>query len=243
VRQKLFFFVNYEEQYIPGTANQSNTVLTSEAQQGIFRYQTAAGEQRTANLLQIAAQNGFPSTMDPSIAAMLAKQAQAFPAGRLTSTNDLRTQTFTWLEPSTQTFWYPTTRLDLQITPSLAWMGTWNLSGQDNQGRRQWPLPDVPVQYKFHQSYWITSTGLNWTIGSRNFNEFRYGVQHSGDTTPNRGVSFYNVNGSLNGQPLRFASLPFSLAQMIQDAAPITGRHYITTVYDTLTMLRGNHSF
>ena len=29
---------------------------------------------------------------------------------------------------------------------------------------------------------------------------------------------------------------------MVQDAAPITGRHYITTVYDTLTLLRGNHS-
>jgi hypothetical protein len=243
LRQKVFFFVNYEAQLIPGTTDFSNPVLTAEAQQGIFRYQTTSGEQRAANLLQIAAQNGFPSAFDPSVAAMLAKQAQAFPNGTLLNTNDLRTQSFTWRESTKQLFWYPTARFDLQITPSLAAMGTWNLAGQDNQGRRQWPLPDIPVQYQFHQSYWIASSGVNWTIDARNFNEFRYGVQHSGDTTPGRGVDFYAANGTLNGQPLRFTSpLPFSLSQMVQDAAPITGRHYITTIYDTLTTLRGNHS-
>jgi carboxypeptidase family protein len=245
LKQRLFFFANYEEQYIPGTATQSNTVLTSEAQQGIFRYQTATGEQRTANLLQIAATSGFPSAFDPNIQALLAKQAQAFGSGNLLSTNDLRMQSFSWLEPSKNIFWFPTTRLDLQITPSLAWMGSWNLQGENNHGRRQWPLPDIPVQFQFHESYWITSTGLNWTIGSRNFNEFRYGVQHSGDTTPGRGVEFYAPNGSLNGKFLRLNfPVPFNnLTTMVQDAAPITGRHYITTIYDTLTLLRGNHSF
>src|SRR5207302_224040 len=83
-------------------------------------------------------------------------QAQAFPNGQLVSTNDLRTQSFVWLEPSKQLFSYPTARLDLQIAPSLAWMGSWNLSGQDNQGRRQWPLADIPTQFLFHQSWWIT---------------------------------------------------------------------------------------
>jgi len=248
LKQKAFFFLNYEAQLIPGTTDYSNTVLTSEAQQGIFRYQTTTGEQRTANLLQIAAENGFRSAFDPSIAAMLAKQAQAFPAGTLVDTSDLRTQSFRWREATKQLFWYPTARFDLQITPSVAAMGTWNLAGQDNQGRRQWPLADIPVQYRFHQSWWIASSGVNWTVGERNFNEFRYGVQHSGDTTPGRGIEFYQANGTLNGQPLRFApngatpGLPFGLSQMVQDAAPITGRHYITTIYDTLTLLRGDHS-
>jgi hypothetical protein len=247
LKQRLFLFVNYEAQYIPGTQNQTNTMLTAEAQQGIFRYQTATGEQRTASLLQIAAKNGFQSTLDPTMAAMFAKQAQGTTAGQ-TSPIDLRTQLFTWLEPSKTLFWYPTTRLDLQISPNLAWMGTWNLAGQDNQGRRQWPLPGIPVQYMFHQSYWITSTGVNWTIGSNKFNEFRYGVQHSGDTTPGRGVDFYAPNGTVNGRYLRinFPGLPVpynSMASMVQDAAPVTGRHYITTIYDTLTMVRGSHSY
>src|SRR5205823_6893002 len=115
-----------------------------------------------------------------------------------------------------------------------------------DDGSGRWPT--YRLQYRFHQSWWIASSGVNWTVGERNFNEFRYGVQHSGDTTPGRGIEFYQANGTLNGQPLRFApngatpGLPFGLSQMVQDAAPITGRHYITTIYDTLTLLRGDHS-
>jgi Carboxypeptidase regulatory-like domain len=240
-KDKVFFFVNFEQEYIPGTTLQTNTVLTAEAEQGIFRYQTASGEQRTANLLQIAAQNGFPAVKDPTIAAMLAKQQQAQSQGTTRSTNSLRTQSFDWLEPSKEIFDFPTARLDYQITPRLSWMGSYNLWSSRNDGRRQWPHPDVPVQYMFKRAYWIGSTALNWTMGPRTFNEFRYGTQHSGDTTPNRGVDFYDANGLVNGQRARF-TLPFGLANMVQDAAPITGRHYITTIYDTMTMLRGNHT-
>jgi hypothetical protein len=60
-RDKLFLFINYEQQYLPLTQTRSNVILTQEAEQGIFRYQTAAGEQRTVNLLDIAAANGFPA--------------------------------------------------------------------------------------------------------------------------------------------------------------------------------------
>ncbi len=250
LREKLFVFLNFEQEYIPGTAVQTNTVLTPEAEQGIFRYVTAAGEQRTANLLQVAAQNGFQSTPDPTIGGLLAKQRQAQQNGSLRTTNSLRTQDLAWVEPSKQINNYPTGRVDLQIAPSVSWMASWNLYSQDNQGRRQWPLPDLPVQYMFHASWWITSTGLNWAVSPKTHNEFRYGIQHSGDTTPNRGVEFYAPNGLVNGRPARFTlgpvvgpAAPNNLQNMVQDAAPITGRHYITTIYDTLTLLRGNHSW
>jgi hypothetical protein len=241
LRDKLFFFINMEQEYIPNTAIQTNTVLSAEAAQGVFRYQTSTGEQRTANLLQIAAANGFPAAMDPTMAGLLARQTQAQAAGTVRSTNNLRTQAFDWLEPSKVMYYYPTARTDFQITPKLSWMGSWNLYRQDDHGRRQWPLPDTPIQYKFHASWWIASTGLNWSISPTTFNEFRYGVQHSGDDTPNRGVDFYAPNGLVNGQLARF-NLPFTLANMVMDAGPVTGRHYITTLYDTMTLLRGNHS-
>jgi len=244
LRDKIFFFVNYEQEYIPGTAIQTNTLLSSEAERGIFRYQTTTGEQRTANLLQIAAQNGFPSAIDPTISGLLARQRQASAQGDLRSTNNLRTQSLAWLEPSKQINVYPTARLDYQITPNLSWMGSWNLYSQDNQGRRQWPLPETPIQFMFHASWWITSTGMNWTLGPGTHNDFRYGVQHSGDTTPNRGAEFYRANGLVNAQLARFSfPAPFNgIPNMVQDAAPITGRHYITTIFDTVTLLRGNHS-
>ena len=55
LREKLFFFVNYEQEHIPLTQTRNQTILTEEARQGIYRYQTAAGEQRTANVRSRAA--------------------------------------------------------------------------------------------------------------------------------------------------------------------------------------------
>ena len=241
-REKLFLFVNFEEQYIPQTQTRSQTILTQEAEQGIFRYQTAAGEQRTVNLLEIAAGNGQPATRDPLVAAILAKQTSARGLGQA-STNNLRTDTLSWLQPQTQVNYYPTARMDYQISPKLSWMGSWNLYRQDARGRPNWPFPDYPIQLDtFHSSWWITSTGFNWQVTSRTFNEFRYGVQHSGDTTPHREFDDYKLNGIANtGLPLR-VQLPLGLTALSADNAPITGRHYITTLYDTATFLRGDHT-
>lgn len=242
-RDKLFIFMNYEEEYIPQTQTRSQTLLTTEAQQGIFRYQTSTGEARTANVLDIAAANGYLASPDPIIAALLAKQQQARSLGTVASTNNLRTEQLSWLEPQKTINYYPTARLDYQISSKLAWMGSWNLYRQDQQGRRNWPFPDFPKQLDtFHASWWITSTGLNWTVGPKTFNEFRYGIQHSGDTIPGRERRYYEqLNGVINGLPARF-TLPF-VNPLSADNAPITGRHYITTIYDTLTTLRGNHQF
>lgn len=241
MREKLFIFLNYEQEYIPASQTITRTVLTPESQVGVFRYRTASGEERTANLLQIAAANGYPGTQDPTMAGLLAQQQRAQQYGAVSSTNSLITQSFQFLAPSTTTNYYPTARLDYQITPNLTLMGSWNLYRQDVQGFQQWPLPENPVQNQFHASWWITSTGLNWTINSNTFNEFRYGIQHSGDTTPGRLAEYYTQNGVVNGLPARFG-MPLGLTTMTQDAAPITGRHYITTIYDTLTAIRGNHT-
>lgn len=242
-REKLFFFANFEEEYIPLTQTRTNLMLRDEARQGIFRYQTATSEQRTANLLQIAAQNGFPSTQDPVLAAMLAKISGAQTAGTINPQTNLNLQQLSWSEPQKQINYYPTARLDYQISPNFSWMGSWSLYRQDAQGRRLWPLANQPIQLDtFHSSWWVGSTALNWTIGPSTFNEFRYGVQHSGDTTPHRERQDYELNGTVNGLPARFV-LPFGLPSLSADNAPITGRHYITTLYDTVTKLSGNHTY
>src|SRR5262249_17928916 len=42
LREKLFVFLNFEQEYFPATATQTNTILTREAQAGILRYVTAS---------------------------------------------------------------------------------------------------------------------------------------------------------------------------------------------------------
>lgn len=246
LRDKLFAFVNYEEEYIPQTQTRTRTVLQPQTEAGVFTYQTSSGERRTANVLDIARAAGYPSTIDPIIARMLAGHRQARQNGTINTTNSLLTEQLSWREPQKQINYYPTARLDYQITPNLSWMGSWNLYKQDAQGRRGWPIDDLPKQLdRFDAGWWITSTGLNWAINSNMHNEIRYGIQHSGDTIPERERSHYErLNGTLHGLPVRFPNnMPLGLAPLANDAAPITGRHYITTVYDTLTMVRGSHTF
>jgi hypothetical protein len=242
-RDKLFLFINYEQEYIPQTQVRTQTVLQPTADAGIVRYQTTSGEIRQANVLDIARAAGFPTGLDPFMQRQLGGHRQARQFGTTQAENNLNTETLSWIEPQTTTNYYPTARMDYQIRPNLAWMGSWNLYRQDQDGRRGWPLEGYPKQQNiFVASWWIASTGLNWSINSNTHNEFRYGVQHSGDTIPNRERSiFEQLNGTINGLPARFA-LPFNLQTLANDAAPITGRHYITTIYDTLTLIRGNHT-
>jgi hypothetical protein len=59
LKDKLFFFANYEDAPRPGSANASATLLTSEAQSGIFRFVGTDGAQHTVNVLQLANTAGY----------------------------------------------------------------------------------------------------------------------------------------------------------------------------------------
>jgi hypothetical protein len=71
IHNKLFFFGNYEQVYRPSTSTFTRTILTPEAQTGVFRYSGTDNVVRTANLLDIARQNGYSGTIDPFIAAQM----------------------------------------------------------------------------------------------------------------------------------------------------------------------------
>ena len=68
-RDKLFFFVNYEETRSPDTITTNSTLLLPDAQNGIFRY--PGGPAGGINLFTLAAQNGHVSTPDPLVAKLL----------------------------------------------------------------------------------------------------------------------------------------------------------------------------
>src|SRR5215510_3886916 len=67
---KAFFFVNYEQFRLATSQAQSRTILSPQAQQGIFQYNTTSGV-RQVNLLTLAAGKGFASTTDPTVGKLL----------------------------------------------------------------------------------------------------------------------------------------------------------------------------
>ena len=67
-------------------------------------------------------------------------------------------------------------------------------------GERRIPVPDIERTNPFRLGYFVYSAALQSTFTPQTFNEFRYGVQHSGDTnTRDEYGRYYQFNGA----PLR----------------------------------------
>jgi hypothetical protein len=248
-KDKLFFFVNLELDYIPSQTASTRNILTPDAMTGIFRYQVGnTGTYQPINLLQIAAANGYPGALNPVISDMLGKQSNAAKYGYFTPiNNNPNVQVLNWLDPRRTYDQYPTTRLDYYVTPNIQLTGTWTIQHQWVPGQHNWPGPDAPLQSPFRRGgYYIWSTGMNWTLSPRTFNELRYGIQHSGDSNAASRPGYAALN-TYNGTPMRVNNLPTignsgALAPFIFENANTTGRHKILTTYDTATLIRGNHN-
>ncbi len=239
-KNKLFFFINYEHLLRPSQSSASNQVLTTEAQRGIFRYLDTSGAQRTVNLFDIARANNFPTAIDPTVTGLLTRMNNAASAGTLlTSPTDLIRNSLTWNLPGGLVESYPTARLDYQITPNIAFTGTWNLRWRDIKGTQPWPGPDFKEQSRFRSTYYIGSTGVNWAITPTTFNEFKFGVQSN--------VELFNVgedfdNFQLAGK-LQRISLPLGIPSIVRNNLPIPRNNPVWNIYDNLNLIRGKHTY
>ncbi len=184
-RHKLFFYAYFEAQPQPGSTTLTTNVLTPNSQQGIFTYNGTDGQQHTVNLLAAAGAAGFTSTIDPTIANMLSaiNASQSKASGFLSITGQPYWQTMEWTQPTNTLYLFPSARVDYQITPKVAWHGSWNLRYENISGSQP-PYPGES-QYAFPNAYKITTyvatTGIDWTVTPHMINTFNFGVQSNGE--------------------------------------------------------------
>lgn len=240
-RDKAFFFINYERSYSPQTTPRTVTVLTPAAQQGIYTYIVPGTNQiRTANVLALAGGAGAPTAIDPVVQSILATNNDVPKFAAQIPDTDLNRDTYTWLAENNNYAYFPAARFDVFVTPKQQVTWTWNYRHNWQAGERRLPVPDISRTNPFRLGYFVWSIALQSTLSSRTFNEFRYGVQHSGDSNASADYPPYYT---FNDVPLRIgATLPFGPTVPGIDQQNVTGRHFITTMYDTVTMNRGNHT-
>jgi hypothetical protein len=241
-KEKLFIFANYEHRYNPQFVTQTATVLTPDAQRGLYTYVVSGttNQLRSVNVLELASARGARATLDPVAQAIIGINNQIPQYARQVPDNDFNRDTYTWDSENNLNQYFPTTRLDYFVTPKQQLSFTWNYYHSWQPGARRLPLPDIQRTNPFRIGYFIYSGALQSTFTPNTFNEFRYGVQHSGDTNTR---DEYGPYYQFNNKPLRIgATLPFGQTVPFIDQQNVTGRHYITTMYDTLTMNRGQHT-
>ena len=235
-RGKLFYFANFEQVVAPGTSTQNRTVLTQEAQQGVFRYTATDGSTRTVNLLDIARANSLPTAIDPFIASQFATMNPTLSQGNL-ATNDLIRNNLAFVIPTNNRNVYPTGRVDWQATSKLAIRGILNLQWRDFTRNPQFPtLQDV--NGGFASNYYILSTGADWTPRNNLFNQFSFGFQSNHEEfNPGNTLDLYGG--------FRRVPFPLGLTTVFPtgDVMPQPRNNPVFNVVDTVTLLRDKHTY
>lgn len=235
LRGKLFYFANFEQPIQPSEATFTRTALTAEAQQGVFRYSATDNSIRTVNLLDIARANGFPSAIDPFIASQLSTINRSLD-GALRSTDLLR-QELAFVVPQRPKQIYPTGRIDWQAAPGLAVRGVLNLWWRDLARNPQFPGLDF-VNAGFKSTYFILSTGADWTVRSNLFNQLSFGVQSNHEEfNPGNEIGVYGG--------ARRVAFPLNLTTVLptNDVMPMPRNNPVYNLTDTVTLLKGLHTF
>jgi hypothetical protein len=183
-RDRAFFFVNYEEFRLPNAAVRNRTILNPLSQQGIFRYnRTVSGQTvvQEVNLLTLAASRGQVSTIDPVIGKLLADiRTSTTQTGAVFQLTDPNLQRFTFTNTGNNTTYFPTTRVDVNVTSNHNLALTWNYqklnSSPDFLNNRDPRFPNFPNKGSQIGDRYTGSLTLRSTLTPSLVNEARAGL-------------------------------------------------------------------
>lgn len=250
-KDKLFFFVNYEREGVPGSALTTTNIPNSAAQNGTFTYTGADNLQHTVNLYTIAAAKGFPSTPNSNIASLFTTiNGFAAKATLRPDTTDAQLQSmmnqvnFSYNNSNTQV--WPTARIDYLIKPNITWHTSYNMYWRTYPGTPIYPTDPV-LEGAFQSTYSNLSTGLDWTISPTLVNQLNFGVlneqeefQEGNKFDAFAGITYLPVASGLGGPGGSLFTPPVPDSGSI---LPEPRNSPVRNFTDNLTWTHGNHTF
>ena len=229
IKNKLFFFFNFELENQPSTVLFTEGVLTPAAQAGNFTYLRADnGQSQTVNLYNVAAGFGplnpganVSSTPNANVQSLLSAVNTLAQKGTLApNTTDLYLQslsnTLNYTAPQNTKQRWPTARVDYLITPKVTWHTSYDLYWRSYPRTPVYPGDSIQ-EGGFQSSYSAFSTGVDWTITPHLINQTSFGIlntqeraQPGSSFNAFQGISFLPVTSSflVNGQPTLQAFTP-----------------------------------
>jgi hypothetical protein len=241
LKDKLFYFFNYEEYRQPSTTDRRRTVLTGDAVNGIFRWN--GGPAAGVNVYTLAASKNQVATPDPTTQEILLGVQAALAQGTLLTTGNPITRTFTFQDSGADIRRYPTTRVDYNVTSKhrvgVSYYYQQYRTMPDGGNGFDPAYPNYPGAGGQNSNRWSWMGNWRWTVSPNMVSELR---------------------GGANGGPVRFddgvtastfvTDFPwsgFAITTPIQTSTyrGRTGSTRDAPVYvleDTVSWLRGKHS-
>jgi hypothetical protein len=241
---KAFFFINYEEYRLPEAQLRTRTVLSPNAVAGNFQFGTT-----TVNVLTLAAANGFTSTVDPTIAALLASTRAV--SGTYNVTSDPNIQTLSFTNQGGQKRQFPTARFDFEINKNNHVETIYNYqvfrSKVDFLNNADPFAPGFPNFGSQDSNRYSSSTAWRSTLKPNIVNEARFGTQLSNTLffPQNNAGQFVNQGGvsqTINGpaNPAGVVSLGISNVTTVNN--PQRRNTPVNQFSDNLSWVKGKHS-
>lgn len=263
-KDKAFFFVNYEEYRLPEKTLRTRNILSPDAQAGVYRFFSStfnptnsattcsgSGATRvcTTNVYALAQSAGLQFTnADPTVAALLTNIRDSVSGQVIKDSGDPNIEQVSFTNTGGQVRKFPTVRFDFNITSRHHLENIWNYqqfrSKVDFLNNVDPAFPGFPNFGSQDSNRFSNSTAWRWTITQNLVNEARYGIQ--GGTT----LFFAQVNsGQFENQDgynlglANFTSGAFTLTNATVTNAPSRRHTPVRQFTDSLSWVKGNHSF
>lgn len=263
-KDRAFFFFSREEFRIPESVNRTRTILTPDAANGIFRYGS-----NQVNVLNLAATNGFTSTLDPTIASLMSAIRAATSQGTVVATANPNQQFFNFIPKGGQKRYFTALRIDVNLTKNHSFENVYNRqifrNGVDFLNNAEPAFPGFPNFGGQDSNRYSNTSALRSTLTTSVINEFRYSVLWgksafrgtlAKEQFANQAGYNLNLNGGTVGNSNNFnygtlgltnitAGLPENVAGLgySQSGATNDFRGSPTNDFtDNVTWLTGNHS-
>lgn len=184
LHNKLFFFGSFAFTKEPATITAFNDVFTQSAQSGDFTYLGSDGQSHTVNVFQLAQQTNpsLPTSENQAVASQLQTINNSLQHGSVSSSSDPNFNTVRWNVTSPTTYYFPTARVDYDVSQKLRMYMAWNMTQetQPTVNPPNFPGPDFSNQVagNWTRSY-IASYGLNWIFSPALINQFKAGFLYN----------------------------------------------------------------
>jgi hypothetical protein len=214
----------------------------------------------TANLYTLASKynsalgTSFGTSENSSVASILSGIASYYKNGTLEplgptqaalhTANAYYLQMLLYKISQPTTVWFPTTRLDVDITSKVHWSDSWDLEDSKFPSYGDWPgSPYVGNWTGFNNTYYTWANNVTWQISPTVINTANFGILGVEEVyTPGAKPTGFSLS-PVDGVPSQI-EMPLGVPDFVPDVAESVPRdNPLFNPSDTLRWTHGNHSF